>query len=244
MIHRVGLCTVLGLVLLAGAGCRSTDPAFYDAEQRHVRDLEPKATIVAVLPVELGDVSKSFAGQGGAKAGPGGIPFALNPAQLRATIVDTLRDLRAAGGQVIEIDDAESDAAKSADVIIGPKFKSAKLGYVSKVRVPASTALWFCTWIGGFWVEDQRYSADVTLEWSIQRGKGQRKTQTTRATNIIDLPLWERTDPQSRGFYQSMIMPPYWTTPNLELTSRNLSERAVESATARLVAALKTGSPK
>ncbi len=245
MACRAVLYGVVSLFLLGGAGCKATDPNFYDVQGRHVRDLEPKVMTLAVLPVELGDVVKSHAGQsGGAKPAASGIPFSLDAARMRSTIVETMRDLRAAATQVIEVDDPEASAAKKADLVIRPKFKSAKFERVGHTRVAQSTALWFCTWIGGFWVEDQKYSADVTMEWTVQSEKGQRKTQSTKSTNQIDLPLWDRTDAQSRGFYQSMIMPPYWTTANPELTSESLSTRALESATAQLVRELKTGSAR
>lgn len=223
-------CTWL-LALTAFAGCTTVDPALLDAEGHSIKDLEPAPYRVAVLPI------KFEAGQVEAN----GLRFTWSEDQLRTALVKQLKDLDAATELVManSLESVRSDNV--ADIVLEPMLTGSQSfthdGLSS--RWVAGGTFWLLTWVGGLFVEDSTYTTDLGLSLKVEGLTVDRLREAHFGSSPIDCSFLERNNVASLGFLQSLILPPFWTWDNQDLTSESLSGRAVTTLAGHLTKYIK-----
>jgi hypothetical protein len=136
-----------------------------------------------------------------------------------------LTPARNAGGS----SDADLDFAADGkyDLLLRPRLVRANFTYDS----PSSSAflsgsLWFLTWIGGFFVSDSDYKADLMLECETWNPCTKQLVTYTRAESDkkTTLSYFERNDFFSLGTLESLVVPPFWTHDGTEIASESLTD--------------------
>ncbi|HVR76243.1 MAG TPA: hypothetical protein VMT52_18070 [Planctomycetota bacterium] len=218
---------LLAAVVLTG--CRSRDPALYDRRGLAVEDTEPLAYRIAVAPLEVADsIEKSSR---------------LSPAlrtekDLQEELVNALIDLKTASDIFSVSAQTSYDAyAEQADLLLVPRLDEASFRRSGTTgRAFLSSALWLTTWISSLWVEDTSYDARLVLRYDIvdpHTGIDLFKNVEARSKSV-DLSFWDRNEAFSSSFFLSLLVPPFLTQDNDEMTSRALTRRAATLAAAEL----------
>jgi hypothetical protein len=218
--HPSKLAQLVGLALVVLAGCASAP-----GEEQSIRSMPPAACRLAV------GVSQGPA-QGASAAG---LRFTQDAAALRDAVVAQLADLNAASS-VLAVADADDAAAKGADVfldlrVVGsapPSHSGVSSGWWS------SGVLWLVTWIGGLLTDDSTYQTNLKLSGTLSHVGSEDIGSVVAESGAVDLSYWERNTVASWRFLQSLVLPPFWTTDDPEITSAALTERATAAACVRI----------
>jgi hypothetical protein len=225
---RTDLVFFFGVVLLAAAGCASAPREAQEKEASTVRALDPAACQLAVM-----------VSQGPAPSGaPGTLRFTKDVTGLRDAVVQQLASLNTASS-VIAVADAKEAMTRDADVLLdlsvtasgAPTHRGLSSGWWS------SGLLWLVTWIGGLLTDDSTYQTSLTLNGRFvpvgELDLGDIGAVSTNSTPV-DLSYWERNTVASWRFLQSLVLPPFWTTDDPELTSQALAEHATMAASVKV----------
>ena len=223
--RRTNLGSTFRLAVLAAvAGCASAPREAQEKGASTVRALEPAACQLAVT-VSKGPEPRS---------GDGNLRFTKDAVALRDAVVLQLISLNTASS-VIAVADAKEAVARDADVLVdlavtaagAPSHKGMSSGWWS------SGLLWVVTWIGGLLTHDSTYQTNLALNVRFipvgEEDIGDIRRLSTDS-GPVDLSYWERNTVASWRFLQSLVLPPFWTTDDPELTSQALTDRATMAA--------------
>ncbi|MBL8900861.1 MAG: hypothetical protein JNM84_24730 [Planctomycetes bacterium] len=237
-LFRPALVTVapfaLALVVAAlGAACRSTDPALYDAERRPLVERERASYRLAVAP---------FAFETEVRRATAERPLALrsDEASLTSRLRHELEQLGSAA-EVVEVRtrsfrDVPRDAA---DLLLVPTLRSASF----ELRGATGGAglefvAWYVTWIGGHFVEDYDYVADLRVGAELVRVEDgtvlDRFEYSTADEGPMTLSFYDRNEAFEAGFFTTLILPPFLTADDDEVLVDSLTQRAMQRLAARV----------
>lgn len=223
---------LLLVVAAFAAGCAGVDPSTKSASGKLIEDLDPAAFVVAIGPVDAA----------AARSGDSALALTLDGPALRERIVDAMVRLRAAT-RIVTADSLEDARSRGVDVFVSPKLTSAHLSYKEvSDQWWSSGLLWVVTWFGGLAVRSSTYDTHVAFDCAFTNPESSDRTQCASwsgRSDAIDLTFWDRNDAFSWPFFQSLVLPPFWTTDQADVTSATLSDRAVFAAAARLTAFVK-----
>jgi len=214
----VGLALFFGWVLV---GCRSPEPVLFDNEGVAYRERAPAPFRLAVAPFEL----------------PPSLEAGLAVTGVRRTAPELQTDLvRAFEEQRVSSDvfatasgDSFNAYREQADLMLRPRLEDARFRRDGATgRAFLSTALWLTTWIGGLWVEDSRYDANIRMTYDLVDPNTGVLVATNKAleSTAVDLTFWERNEAFSSGFFASMFIPPFLAHDDRTTTENSLVRRA------------------
>lgn len=125
--------------------------------------------------------------------------------------------------------------ASDADIVLDlkisgspPKHRGLSSGWWS------SGLLWVVTWIGGLFTDDSTYMTDLTVNGSLTHVDSALIGPVAGRSGEIDLHFWNRNKLLSWRTLQSMILPPFWTSDDAELTSEQLTDLAAHAAAVQI----------
>jgi hypothetical protein len=189
--------------------------------------LDPEPYRIAVAPVEV----SQFVGPQDDSA-----LHLAKKEDLSKRLVDALKKMNVASEVVLtparnEGGASDADLAFATDgkydLLLRPRLVRANFTYDS----PSSSAflsgtLWFLTWIGGFFVSDSDYKADLMLECEAWNPCTSQIITNTRASSDekTSLSYFERNDFFSLGTLESLVVPPFWTHDGTEIASESLTD--------------------
>ena len=217
---------LLVVLLFAGAGCRTYEPLLHTADGTPLERIEPAAVTIAVAPVELMGATATQA-----KAD-------LEPlkSRLQLSLVGALREMNAASEVFAVSSDESFDAyTKKADVMLRPRLKDAEFARLgASNRAFVSCLLWLTTWVGSLYVEDAEYDARMVLGYDVvdPYTGAAIASDVTAMTDSATLSFFDRNEAFTKGFFLSMLVPPFLTGDNEAMANEELERRAT-----RLVAA-------
>jgi len=226
------------LLVLSLCACRSTDPAFLDTEGRPLEELAPVLYTVAIAPIDLAGLQ--LAGPGG---GESSLQFSMRPDELQQDLVGVLARLNSASAVIaVGTDDVAEARARRADLLVRPRLRSpaslSSSGISSNGFLTA--VLWITTWVGGFFVKDSSYTANLAVEFDIVNPYEGVKIDSVPASSAdVDLRFFDRNRFVSWGTLLSLVVPPFWTVDQKQRTSESLSRIASARLAARLARYLK-----
>lgn len=215
------------------AACRSTDPALLDGERGLLRERERASYRLAVAP---------FRYEEGVLRATEERPLALrsDEAALTARLRFALEELGAAA-EVLEVGargyrEVPRDAA---DLLLVPTLRSATF----EPRGASGGAglefvAWYATWIGGHFVEDYDYTADLRVSAELVRVEDgtvlQRFEYSTADEGPMALSFYDRNEAFEAGFFTTLVLPPFLTADDDEVLVDSLTQRAVQRIAARV----------
>jgi len=220
------LASVVHLTTLTAVlGCASGPQAALEKEAASVRSMPPSACRLAV------GIGKGP--ENGAAAG--GLHFTMDAVRLRDAVVAELTRLNTASA-VIAVADAQDASRTGADVYLDlrvlasdpPTHQGLSSGWWS------SGLLWLITWIGGLLTDDSTYQTNLRLSASLAHVDSSEIGSVSADSGAVDLSYWDRNTVASWRFLQCLVLPPFWTTDDPQLTSQALTEHAVSEASVRI----------
>lgn len=206
------------LLLLALAGCRYRDAAFYASDGRKLDAVEPLPYRLGVAPVAELDEQ--------AEAGTG-YRFVYSSAETQERLAAYLRRF-AAANEVVLVD---ADLAGNVDLVLRPTVvRQADFGRPRpSSKAWLSAGLWFLTWAGGLYVEDTTYDASLALDFEIVNPHDGATIDTfSAATDEMALTFRERNKGATGKAVHSMVIPPGEVGDKRLVASHALSERVLE----------------
>jgi hypothetical protein len=226
------------LAALAAWGCKTADPALFDRDGAPVRESEPVSYRLAVAPFEFVPAFHTIPGRRWAQR---------TEAELQRDLVRALSDSRVAS-EAFAVDSRESfDAySQSADLLLRPRLEDVSFSYAgASDRALVSTLLWVTTWVGSLWVEDSQYNARLVVRYDLvdpHTGASIAEDIAVRSDEIA-LDFWGRNEAFNKGFFLSLLVPPFLTSDDKEITDESLFHRASELIAAKLKTYLKEELP-
>ncbi|MFQ5503415.1 MAG: hypothetical protein ACE5F1_01305 [Planctomycetota bacterium] len=236
--NHTNLATSLSLLLCLGS-CATTDPAFFSRDGRPLEKLDPVPYRIAIAPIELETGSMR-------SSSPSDLKFLYDPPRFQKKLVDALTELNTSV-EVVEASSSDLEGPPSEkqrwDLLVRPRLTSPAVlrheGTSGSWLV--SGLLWVTTWIGGLFVSDSSYEAKLALDYKIEIPGGREIGLCRGQSTKMDLGFWDRNEGISGGFFQTWILPPFWTSDDSEVTSKNLSEAMTRRVAADLTKYLKEG---
>lgn len=233
---RASVCfQFLALVLLVLCGCQTTDPG--TASARSAPGLAPAPLRVAIAPIKL---DTSIGPKRDSETGEPETWYfsATTEKQVKDGLLRALRDMKLSS-EVVDLSTTSltPEQANQIDILVYPTLERAafdEMGISDNAFL--STSLWLLTWLGAHWVHDYDYTSNVTLSCRVKTPSGDDLTSDALnlKTGPISLTFWDRNEPWSLGFFESIIVPTYWTHDNIQLTSESLTEKALTQVAADL----------
>ena len=224
-VARAVLRSGLPLAAVLTAGCASTS-RFAETRQQ-----PPSPLTVAIAEI---DSVRPVADDSGA------MYMDASGERLRKLLSDALVRSRAAT-RVVPL--SELSSPLDADVILRPAV-------TGPVRFScegwadawwASGGLWLVTWIGGMAIADSTYTSDLELACALQFPRSSRTLPQSFAGGNLDVAFLERNDFVSWPTVQSLLLPPFLTSDQVDATREVLTERSMEAAGIELSRYLKRG---
>jgi hypothetical protein len=220
-----------GLALLFGA-CAATPPERLTADGREVHRLAPAPFRIGILPI-------TDAGGHLPNARDDRLGFVLDAASLRASLAASMAAEFHAASEVRVVD---SDAA-DVDVLLrvaleGPPVMQYEGGTDG---LATSVILWAATLLGGSFVDDCTYRVEMPLSCALFEpgSPDDPMARLQLRAFAVDLDYWDRVSVPG-GLLWSFFVPHCWTTDNLAITSRSLTDGSVRSLAASVSRFLKT----
>ncbi|MBK9387130.1 MAG: hypothetical protein IPN34_20130 [Planctomycetes bacterium] len=219
--------------LALGVACRSTDPALYDSERRLLVERERASYRLAVAP---------FVFESGVERASAERPLALrsDEAALTGQLRHELEQLGAAA-EVLEVRtrafrDVPRDAA---DLLLVPTLRSASFELRGAIGGAGLEFLaWYTTWIGGHFVEDYDYLADLRVGAELVRVEDgtvlERFEYSSADEGPMSLSFYDRNEAFEAGFFTTLVLPPFLTADDAEVLVDSLTQRAVQRIAARV----------
>jgi hypothetical protein len=226
-------CAPALAALALGAACRSTDPALYDGESRLLVERERASYRLAVAP---------FVFESGVERASAERPLALrsDEAALTGSLRHELEQLGAAA-EVVEVRtrafrEVPRDAA---DLLLVPTLRSASFELRGATGGAGLEFLaWYTTWIGGHFVEDYDYLADLRVGAELVRVEDgtvlERFEYSSADEGPMSLSFYDRNEAFEAGFFTTLILPPFLTADDAEVLVDSLTQRAVQRIAARV----------
>ena len=215
--RRKPVAFLLVLVLALLASCASSD-AYADIRK------QPPCPIT--LAIDVPTVAA-------AEASAGSQSMTVRPGEMQDLLVRGLRKVRAAS-RVVPLSELASPS--DADVVLRPTLRqTAPFEYIGcSDSWWASGGLWLVTWIGGMAVNDSSYRANMEAVFQLEFPQSERRFQQQMGSRDIDLSFLQRNDLFSWPTVQSFVLPPFWTTDQLDTTTAALTGHAVDDVAAKL----------
>lgn len=163
--------------------------------------------------------------------------FSLDAQGFRTALIDGLRRVDAASRIV---GPGELGAGEQADFELRVDFKEpVRLSQEGVTNVLGAGGLWLVTWIGGLLVDDYSYRAELPLQCRVFSPVRSRGLTTNAVGGVVSMSFFERNSFLSWSTAQSLILPPFWTSDDVEPTSAAVSQAAVAAAAAEIAGYLK-----
>ena len=237
--RRPSVVAALPLTLalaVAASACKSTDPQLLTEVGEPIAALDPAPYRVAIAPIAVAPESNAVAPD--AKWGLS----SSDPEQLRELFLRAAGELDLASDVLVLPDPTDQGWLQQhqVDLVIQPRITECKFDYGGNERLGASLGLWITTWICSLWVEDSRYATGLVMECAFADPNAQGGAVPSIALKSEDtaLTFWERNKAFSLGFFTTMILPPFLTSDNRELSSQSLTEHSFQHNAAELKKAL------
>jgi len=160
------------------------------------------------------------------------------PKELQQSLVTALRKVDAAA-EIVAVPDApgSGEMGQDNDLVLQPRLESADFAYTGTSNgAPLSGILWFVSWFGGLLIEDCSYASKLTMEFDVFDPKldGNAMSPIRLSTTETSLSFFERNEAFNAGFWQSLLIPPFWTSDNAETTSASITDAALLQMAAKL----------
>jgi len=186
---------------------------------------------IGILPIEMSD----------AVAAPeSGLALPYDASEMRDRLVAVLDDLTTSTSiQAVEPDVEVFDF----DLLVRPRIRRVSLGYEGATQgAVLSSLLWITTWVGGLFLDDAEYNADVDLEWDLVLPDSSRAVDVLETrSGRFELDFLDRNALLSWASLQSLVVPPVLTSDSTLRTSQALADRALAVSGAGLARYLKSG---
>ncbi len=209
-------------LFVAASACSTVDP---DA----VRG-DPAALVVAITDVEHGERLAVDAG---------GLGFRGGASKFHDVLLATLTKYGAASDVIVWQEGSEVFP----DVLITPVIERAEPFVHEGVSSGfwASGLLWLGTWIGGLAVDDSNYDTNLVVRFDVRDAVSDFEIQAVNASGgMVSTSFLDRNSFFSWSTVQALILPPFWTSDDIESASVELTDRAVTNASVELVRFLKS----
>jgi hypothetical protein len=213
--------------------CRSTDPALLDGERGLIAERERASYRLGVAP---------FVFEAGVQRVTEERPLALqsDEAALTSRLRFALEELGAAA-EVVEMRTRSFREVPrdSADLLLVPTLRSASFeprGATGGAGL--EFVAWYATWIGGHFVEDYDYVADLRVTADLIRVEDgtvlERFEYSTADEGPMTLSFYDRNEAFEAGFFTTLILPPFLTADDEEVLIDSLTQRAMQRVAARV----------
>ena len=207
-------------LFVAASACSTVDP---DA----VRG-DPAALVVAITDVEHGERLAVDAG---------GLGFRGGASKFHDVLLATLTKYGAASDVIVWQEGSEVFP----DVLITPVIERAEPFVHEGVSSGfwASGLLWLGTWIGGLAVDDSNYDTNLVVRFDVRDAVSDFEIQAVNASGgMVSTSFLDRNSFFSWSTVQALILPPFWTSDDIESASVELTDRAVTNASVGACAVL------
>jgi len=220
------LVACAGLLALHPA-CSSSHSALVDENDRPLRDVEPVAYRIAVAPFQ---VDPAITGD------PKALTILRGPQDLQSDLVAALAEMDASS-EVFALRSATSYDAyrEKADLLVLPRLEEMSSSRRSD-RALLSSLLWFTTWIGSLWVEDVIFGPGIVISYElIDPNTGASLAGGVKArSGDVNLSFWERNRAFSKGFFLTLIMPPFLVEEEQRTAGRSIAHRSAPLIAAQI----------
>ena len=215
----IALCSIAAL-----ASCASAPRVAAERNAEIVRALPPVACRLALTVSQAPSTT----------ADASGLRLTKDAVGLRDAIVAHLARLNTAS-VVFGVADRASVKPSEADIVLDltvagspPRHRGMSSGWWS------SGLLWLVTWIGGLFTDDSTYTTDLAVMGSLAQVDSALIGSTAVRSGEVDLKYWDRNSVASWRFLQSLVLPPFWTSDDPEITSAALTDQAMFAASIQL----------
>ncbi len=208
------------ILTLLSVSCRSTDTLMTDARGGGpIAQASPAAYRIAVLPVEFDASARGAAGLD---------RLGFDGPAVTTQLVEALQEVRAAS-QVVAVSEG-SYSVGDFDLVFEPRLIRQGWQYdrTLKGRAALSSLAWLGSWVGGLFVDDKRYSTDLSIECALKSFDEERFANPDPFdSGAVNLTFLDRNKKLGGFTLLSLIAPPFLLGSSASKTSDSLQERSM-----------------